>query len=69
MLPEAKTWIKPSEFAELYSVSTKHVYSLLARRTLPASKTRGLGWRINRPAFEKILRRNSTGPDMGGSVQ
>jgi len=52
---ENRHWLRPREFGELFGLSLKHVYSLLARRLLPATKRKGCGWLIDRVRFEKEL--------------
>ncbi len=43
------------EFADLYGLSLKHVYSILARRLLPATKRKVFGRLIDRRRFEREL--------------
>ena len=52
---ENRHWLKPREFAELYGLSLKHVYSLLARGLLPGTKRKGCGWLVDRRQFEREL--------------
>jgi len=52
---ENRHWLRPREFADLYGLSSKHVYSLLVRRLLPATKRKGCGWLIDRIRFETEL--------------
>lgn len=55
MLTENRHWVRPREFSSLYGISSKHVYTLLARKLLPAVKRRGVGWLIDRRKFELEL--------------
>jgi predicted DNA-binding transcriptional regulator AlpA len=52
---EERHFVRPQEFAGLYGLSAKHVYDLLSRRLLPATKRKGCGWLIDRIRFEKEL--------------
>jgi len=52
---ENRHWLRPRRFADLYGISQKHVYELLAKGLLSGTKRKGFGWMINRRIFEKGL--------------
>jgi excisionase family DNA binding protein len=52
---QERRFLHPREFAELFGVSHKHVYSMISEGTLPAVKRKGLGWLIDKYRYEKEI--------------
>lgn len=52
---EDRRWLKPREFSELFSISPKHLYTLMAQGLVPAARKKGIGWRLDRVKFEAEL--------------
>ena len=52
---QERRWLRPREVAERFGISHKHVYELLAKGLLPATKRKGFGWIVDGRKMEAEL--------------
>ena len=55
-----KRWLKPNEAAAYLGISRGSLYNAISRGLLPASKTPGVGIRLDRVKLDALLEENES---------